>query len=102
MRKILLAYLASSVLLTGCANGFTDFYHGMTKGQVDEQVGARQAVEPRPIYTTDVRGESEHLAENGYALVGESAFQGRQTRRAESSALTQAKAIGADIVVLSE
>lgn len=102
MKKMLAACLACSALLTGCANGFADFYHGMTKEQVDVEVGSRPKAEPRPIYTNDVKGESEHLAENGYALVGESAFQGRQTRRDESSALTQAKAIGADVVVLSE
>lgn len=99
---MLAACLASSVLVTGCANGFTNFYHGMTKEQVDEQVGNRQPAEPHPIYTNDVRGESERLAENGYTQVGESSFQGPQTRRAEASAVSQAKAIGADVVVLSE
>jgi hypothetical protein len=102
MKKALTALVVSSALLAGCANGFADFYHGMTKEQVSARVGPRPEVEPKPIYTNDVKAESEHLAENGFLQVGESAFQAGQTRRAEANAIKQAKAIGAEVVVLSE
>ncbi|MEX3635935.1 PDZ domain-containing protein [Paraburkholderia sp. BR14320] len=101
MKKTLLASMVGLSVLTGCANGFSDYYHGMSREQIDEKVGARAAVEPKTIHATDVKAESERLAENGYWLAGESSFQGRETRFAESSALTQARKLGAEIVVLA-
>lgn len=101
MKKTLLASLAGLSILAGCANGFADYYHGMSREQIDERIGARAAVEPKTIYAADVKAESERLAENGYWLAGESSFQQRETRFAESNALTQARKLGAEIVVLA-
>ncbi len=102
MKRTFVASLACAAVLSGCANGFAQYYHGMTREQVVAGVGTRPEVDPKVIVTGNVRGESEYLAENGYALVGESSFQGPRSRFAESKAVSQAKSIGADTVVLAE
>lgn len=101
MKKIALASLACVAILSGCANGFTQYYRGMSKDEVLARTGPRAPAEPRTIRTNNVAAESEHLAENGYALVGESNFQGPVSRSAESKAVAQAKAIGAEVVTLA-
>ncbi|MEX3791292.1 PDZ domain-containing protein [Paraburkholderia sp. BR14374] len=101
IKKTLLGSLACLSILAGCANGFSQYYHGMTREQIDEKVGVRTGVEPKAVYATDVKAESEHLAESGYALVGESSFQGPESRFAESKAMSQARSLGADLVVLA-
>jgi hypothetical protein len=102
MRKVIPTAIACAVLLGGCANGFSDFYRGMTKEQIDQRIGTRPSVEPKVIYAIDVKAESDRLAEAGFTLVGESSYEGAQSRRAESNAVAQAKAVGAETVVFSE
>jgi hypothetical protein len=102
MKVTLVVALACVAMLAGCANGFTEYYHGMTKEQVDARIGARPPTDPRTDLTSDVKGESESRLENGYAFIGESGFQGPRSRFAESKAIAQAKSLGADLVVLSE
>lgn len=102
MKKTVIALTACSALLGGCANSFSDFYRGMNREQVDARVGARVDIQPRLIYTNDLKSEGERLAENNYIFVGESAFKATQSRRSEANAIAQAKTIGADVVVLSE
>ncbi len=93
---------AMAVLLSACANGFTDYYRGLTREQVVERVGARAEVDPKIVYTNDFKSDAEHLVENGFMFIGESAFQAPESRRAEANAVAQGKAIGAEIILLNE
>ncbi|VXC84959.1 putative PDZ/DHR/GLGF domain protein [Burkholderia sp. 8Y] len=97
-RLLAIGALAS---LAGCANGFSQYYHGMTREEIVARSGPRSDSTPKVLYSSNVRSESERLAENNFALVGESSFQAQQTRRAEANAIEQGKTIGADVIVLS-
>jgi hypothetical protein len=87
--------------LAGCANRFSQYYHGMTKEQLISRAGPRSDASPKVVYSNDIATENERLAESNYALVGESSFQGRETSRADSNAIEQGKAVGADLIVLA-
>ncbi|WP_158900063.1 PDZ domain-containing protein [Burkholderia sp. L27(2015)] len=98
--RIALAFV-TILLLAGCANDFSKFYNGMTKDEVVSHTGPRADVEPRVIVTDNIDAQNERLAQNNYARVGESSFQSNATSRAEANAVAQAKAIGAEMIVLS-
>jgi hypothetical protein len=96
--------LVCSVGLFACANGYKKFYHQIP-GATPERIAATREAHStgNPIVErTGLPPESirDQYSEAGYAAIGYSSFNGG-AGAAESGAIAQAKAVEADLVVIS-
>ena len=81
--KLKNAYIGLTILLTGCVNPVTQFYQDYT---AQMPVSAQKdflpsSPQPRiiPVSASQYAAEAHSLLEQGYVVIGVSAFQGRQT-----------------------
>lgn len=97
VRAILL--LVISFVLTGCANPFVKFYQDSTGG-IDLTKAPSVVLptgEPKLFQGSNPEIDHQHMLEDGYNFIGFSSFNGGNVN--VSDALTQAKAIYAEIVL---
>lgn len=97
-------FVAMALLLASCATGYKQFYTPM-QGATPERIAANRAGPPSAEPLVDHSGlmgpEVVKLyGENGYAIIGYSDFQGAPNQ-ADAGAIAQAKAVKADLVVIS-
>lgn len=102
--KRLAICLAISGAISACASGYKTFYHSVP-GATPERIAATRDAPPTgtPIVDhTSLPPEEirNQYAAAGYAAIGWSSFNGG-AGAADSGAISQAKAIGADLVVIS-
>jgi hypothetical protein len=101
---ISLIITAISILIISCANGYKEFYQP-TQGLSSEKITARRAA-PQPLNPTIERAQPangdkiiEAYAKRGYIMIGQSSFNSG-TSQSEDSAVTQAREVGADLVLI--
>lgn len=97
------AVLCTTILLTGCASGYQEYYKPMTGATADSIREARLA--PPPLVPAVERAAKNDAAlvnvylKRGYVPIGHSAFSsGRSV--SENDAIQQAKTVGADLVLI--
>jgi membrane-associated protease RseP (regulator of RpoE activity) len=96
MKKLLLIFLG--LLATSCAKPYEQYYTATTKGIDISKFVDVTRTEPKLMIGNDVKSDSIQMAENGYACLGYSSFQGRKIN--ESQAIEQAKKVNASIVLV--
>jgi len=95
--KLLFA-LASIALAGGCANGFAKFYSPNPRLAEAQRFMLPYSGHTSIFTSSDMKGDAEKLARQGYTLLGYSSFHG--TGRVTRAQLEdQAKTVGADIVL---
>ena len=97
MRTIWLLVL---FMLSGCANPFVQFYKDGTGG-VDLAKSSSVVLpggEPKLVQGADVASDTQRMLEDGYSRVGYSLFNAATVDK--DDALTQAKAVHAEIVIV--
>jgi hypothetical protein len=104
MQKTAWAGLIAAIVMTGCANGYKDFYKPVPDATPDAI--ARLRVAPAPAVPEVVRlppSSPKQLldtyAKRGYVMIGSSEFNSGQSED-ESAAIRQGQAVGADMVVI--
>ena len=99
IRSIVSTFCAS-VILTGCVtapNGFNQFYEDKAGNQITNLPPYSGST--RIVTTSNPTNDIRELYRNGYALIGVAAFQGPP--QSDAALLSQAKKVGADVVLLS-
>jgi len=103
-RTALLAMLATSMTLFGCASGYKEFYTP-TQGVTPELIASTRAGQPSamPIVERAQPGDPQKIhdayAKRGYILIGTSSFNSGRSE-SDDSAILQAQAVGADLVLI--
>ncbi len=89
-----------TLLLAGCANPFVQFYQDGTGGTdlAKSPIVVLPTGEPKMFRGTDPEADYQRMLEDGYSLVGFSSFNGGDVN--VDGALTQAKAVHAEIVLI--
>jgi hypothetical protein len=93
----LLSSLIGACLLSGCASSFTRFYEPASS------VRGSPASPPRLEWSRDPDKDGQHLAQQGYMLIGTSSFVGSNFHDAlvdQDQAVTQGMRVGAAMVLL--
>ena len=102
MRALFLISMFTAIPLsiTGCRNGFAQFYHGAPDGRViDNYIPPAGPVE---IYnSTNLKGDIEAMERRGYAPIGSSSFNGASNHVSENQVREQAEKLGAAAVLVS-
>lgn len=95
-----ISLLLVSMILTGCANPFMQYYQDRTGGRdlTKLQTVIIPSGEPKLFRGGDREVDYQRMLENGYNLVGFSSFNGADV--SISGALTQAKAVHAEIALI--
>jgi hypothetical protein len=102
IRQVLAA--AAALVFASCASGYKSFYTP-ADGATPEAIAARRAAPPpdSPILERSAPDKPEAVlaayAKRGYAMIGASSFSSG-TRQSEASALQQARAVRADLVLV--
>jgi len=90
--------------LAGCAsNPYRDTYTSQLSDKVPRAEPASllpAQAEPRLVMSQDLRADAIKLLEDGYRPIGRSQFQGMKVNA--SAAVEQARAVGADVVLVRE
>lgn len=102
MARLLTRCLAALIplLLAACANPYADAYQPVIPAARTLPVAADWKPEVRLLPSGSAEAESRALLRRGYVLIGTATFTGRDTAR--SDAETQARAVGAPVVLLSQ
>jgi hypothetical protein len=96
--------MALSTVLTACVSGYKQFYTALP-GVTPEVIAERRASAPpeNPILERTAPANQESIlaayAQRGYVMIGSAFFNSGQPE-SESSAITQAKAVKADLVLV--
>jgi hypothetical protein len=96
----LLVALCALINLTGCVatpNGFSRFYQDMAGASITNL--APYSGSTKIFAASNPTNDMKNLYRDGYALIGASAFQGPP--QSDGALMSQAKKVGADIVLLS-
>lgn len=98
MRKVLL--IAAVVILTGCANGFQQYYKAHPEADTRTDV-VRLADGATPVIqrSDDMRRDVDIALSRGYVIVGQSSLNG--SAQSDAMLITQAKAVRATLVLLT-
>ena len=98
MRKALL--IAAVVILTGCANGFQQYYKAHPEADTRTDV-VRLADGATPVIqrSNDMRRDVDIALSRGYVIVGQSSLNG--SAQSDAMLIAQAKAVRATLVLLS-
>jgi hypothetical protein len=92
--------LFAAVLLSGCANYFSEYYRGMPNGRLRPEYIA--STEPLKIYSTnDFSRDVKDLLQRGYVVIGQSAFNAGRNKVSEGQLREQAEKVGAQVVLCS-
>jgi hypothetical protein len=89
--------------LSGCANGFARYY---TPAANAEKIATSPYVEKAPAqpklysHSGDLQGDYKNMLENGFLLIGTSAFYGPANKVSASQAIDEAKRVGAAVVLV--
>ena len=93
-------FAATLIFLTGCVtapNGFSQFYQDRAGAGITN--APPYSGNTRILTTSNATNDIKELFRSGYGLIGVSAFQGPP--QANGSLTSQAKKVGADIVLYS-
>jgi hypothetical protein len=96
MKKLFLVIFA--MLLAGCAQGFSQYYHDSTKGIDVAPYIEGTTADPQLMAGNDVKSDGLRMVENGYVLLGYSDFYGPKIN--ENKAVEQAKKVKATVVIV--
>ena len=98
MKKIIVIFCGLT-LLTGCANNFAKHYTSITSTNTQSYIPADKSIEI--IDVEDNPDELNRFLRDGYLPVGKSHFTAQSRSQKIEDIKTQAKAIGAQIVLLN-
>jgi len=92
-------FLALAAICVGCRNPYTDFYQAR-----QQVVGNEKFVQPQGepsiySYSGNIDQDNRVMRENGFDLVGYSSFTGGGQGATNENLLTQARTIGASVVM---
>lgn len=93
----------SFFLLTGCASGFSTYYNGMQRGEIDSmrRLSTCENPELKNYQIGEEMAVLKKLFENGYHAVGSSSFNGADNE-GEQQALAYGKKLGACLVFFAK
>lgn len=98
MRAITIAFVV--LLSVGCANPYTKFYTGFPTAATVP--GLQPQTDSLRIFSAgNVEASTDELLRRGYALIGESSWNGPSSGAPESSLRAHASRIGAHLVLIS-
>lgn len=98
----ILAPILIALLLSGCTNRYTDHYVDLLDRRAIEDTGFLDTAvsEPRVYRSDDLNGDAISVAEDGYWPIGYASFHAAAGGGSEDDAITQARDVGAEIVLL--
>jgi hypothetical protein len=103
MSRLSLSAVGLALLLCGCVNGFEKYYKARIDVRTDPSYDSSYVMPTGkiPVYTTDdIKKDARALLAKGFIVIGESSFYMPDNRVNADQLQTQAKAVGAHLVLL--
>jgi len=91
--------LALGIICIGCKNPYTDFYQPRQQVIGNERFAQPQGEPSIYSYSGNIEQDNRVMRENGFDLVGFSSFTGGGNGASKENLLTQARTIGASVVM---
>lgn len=100
----LLFFVSSTILLGGCASGYSQFYQPASGLDLERIYSSRATAAPaQPVVERGSAGDPDQVlaayAKRGYLMIGSSTFTSGR-KETDESAIQQGKSVGADIVLI--
>lgn len=93
----LLSVIFTAVALTGCANGYRDFYKANPGEQLSNLILLEPGATPKISHSPNPESDISQLLSKNYRIIGESSFNGKM--HSEADLVTQAQSVRATHVL---